>query len=385
MNQYILEQVMIIQENGMNHQADIWVRDGKFYQIASHIEQSDVERMKLQKDVKILPGFIDIHIHGAGGADVMDATPDALSRIASILPGEGTTSFLATTMTQAPEKISAALQTARQYQEVQQADGSAEMLGIHLEGPFISELKAGAQPAAYISAPSEVLMDEWCERSGDQIRIVTLAPETPGAQPLIKMLSERNIITSLGHSDASEAEVVQSVSAGASHVTHLYNQMSAFHHRELGLAGAALAHDELSVELIADFIHSHQTAVRLAYKAKGPDRLILITDAMRAKGLEDGNYDLGGQPVSVKGMEAKLPDGTLAGSVLTMDQAYRNVKGLLNLRDDQMIPLTSANAARALGIYDRKGSITEGKDADFVVLDTDDQVRLTVCRGMMKG
>ncbi|MDZ5710690.1 N-acetylglucosamine-6-phosphate deacetylase [Jeotgalibacillus haloalkalitolerans] len=385
MDQYILEQIRIPFENGDQTIADVWVQNGKFKSISSNLSEPDIPRMKVSEKWRILPGFIDIHIHGAGGADVMDSTPEALLKIADTLPSEGTTSFLATTMTQRPEAVNAAVLNAAQYYQQQKAQGQSELLGIHLEGPFISTEKAGAQPLEFIIPPSVELFNKWCEASNDLIRVVTLAPETDEGLSFVKELQTRNIIVSLGHSNASEEVVLKAIEAGASHVTHLYNQMSSFQHREPGMVGIALTNQQLHAELIADFIHSHQSAVQLAIRSKGIDHVILITDAMRAKGLKDGVYELGGQKVTVKGMEARLADGTLAGSVLTMDQAFRHVKKLLGLKDSEMIALTSANAARTLGIFDHKGSITEGKDADFVLLDENDCVQKTACKGIMRG
>lgn len=357
---------------------DILIEDGKISRVAEKIDvKADVHIEASGKNWTAFPGFIDVHIHGAAGHDVMDATPEALTGLAEALPKEGTTSFLATTMTQSDEAISAALENIREFQA---SEGQAEMLGVHLEGPFISAERAGAQPIEHIVEASYPLFREWQKKSGNQIRLVTLAPETQGAMEFIKKLKEDKVIASIGHSDATFEEVQAAVRSGASHVTHLYNQMSPFHHRKPGVVGAALMEDGLMVELIADFIHSHPASVEMAYWQKGAERLILITDAMRAKGLPPGVYDLGGQDVQVTKKDARLADGTLAGSILTMDRAIQNVQSITGCSVNELVAMTSANAANELGLSD-KGKIRNGADADIAILDDDLNVQLTICRG----
>lgn len=357
---------------------DILIEDGKISRFAEKIDvQADVHIEANGKNWTAFPGFIDVHIHGAAGHDAMDATPEALAGLAEALPKEGTTSFLATTMTQSDEAISAALENIREFQA---SEGQAEMLGVHLEGPFISAERAGAQPIEHIVEASYPLFREWQKKSGNQIRLVTLAPETRGALEFIKKLKEDKVIASIGHSDATFEEVQAAVRSGASHVTHLYNQMSPFHHRKPGVVGAALMEEGLMVELIADFIHSHPASVEMAFRQKGADRLMLITDAMRAKGLPPGVYDLGGQDVQVTKKDARLADGTLAGSILTMDTAIQNVQSITGCSVNELVAMTSANAANELGLAG-KGKIRDGADADIAILDEDLNVQLTICRG----
>lgn len=357
---------------------DILVEDGNISRVAEKIDvQADVHIEANGKKWTAFPGFIDIHIHGAAGHDAMDATPEALAGIAGALPKEGTTSFLATTMTQTDEAISKALYTIGEFQA---SERQAEMLGVHLEGPFISAERAGAQPIEHIVDASYPLFRKWQKLSGNQIRLITLAPETRGAMELIKKLAEEGIIASIGHSDATFEEVQAAVRSGSSHVTHLYNQMSPFHHRNPGVVGGALMEDELMVELIADFIHSHPASVELAYRQKGAERLVLITDAMRAKGLPPGVYDLGGQDVQVTNKDARLAAGNLAGSILTMDGAMRNVQSVTGCSVNELVAMTSANAANELGLAG-KGKIRDGADADIAILDKDLNVQLTICRG----
>ncbi|RFU66973.1 N-acetylglucosamine-6-phosphate deacetylase [Peribacillus saganii] len=335
----------------------------------------------LQEGAKIVPGFIDVHIHGAAGADTMDATTEALHTLASHLPLEGTTSFLATTITQGTTEIEAALENAAEYMKYHNEPGYAEVLGIHLEGPFINKNRKGAQPEAYILPPDIELFSKWQQMAGDNIRLVTMAPEQQNGIELIRTLSESGVLASIGHSEATYEEVKAAVQAGATHVTHLFNGMLGLHHREPGTAGAALLFDELKAEIISDGIHVRPEMVELAVKAKGIDNIILITDAMRAKCLQSGVYDLGGQQVSVSGDKALLQDCTLAGSILTMIDSVKNMLAFTGLSLMEIIQMASSNPAKQLGVFARKGSIAHGKDADLVILSPDLDVTMTYCRG----
>lgn len=374
----LISNVTVVSAGADNRTADLFLQDGKIKDIGHNLSrQADIEIDGSDKNWVVLPGFIDVHIHGASGFDTMDATPEALDGLASSLPKEGTTSFLATTMTQSDEAISKALQNASTFQA---ADRQAEMLGVHVEGPFISPEMAGAQPPEHIIAPALSLFEKWQELSGKRIKQVTVAPEADGGIEFIEALSADGVVASIGHSNATLEQVQEAIKAGASQVTHLYNQMSPFHHRSPGVVGAAFLERALSVELIADFVHSHQQSVRLAYEQIGASRLLLITDAMRAKGLVPGTYDLGGQDVQVGEQDARLPNGALAGSVLTMETAVKNVKAITHCTWAELAAMTSGNAARQLGL-NHKGVIADGKDADLVILDEEANVVMTICRG----
>ena len=337
------------------------------------------EEIELPENAVVLPGFIDEHIHGAGGADAMDATQEALSTIAKTVAAEGTTSFLATTMTQSKENILAAMRTVKEYRECER--GGARLAGIHLEGPFISAAHKGAQPLEYVAKPDVAVFDEYNEASGGAIRIVTLAPEEEGAQKLISHLSEKGIVASIGHTGAKCADIEKAIGFGAKSVTHTYNAQSALHHREIGTVGSAMLFDELSCELIADTIHVSVPAIKLLAKCKPEGKLVLITDAMRAKGIADGESELGGQKVFVKNGEARLADGTLAGSVLRMNIAVKNMVEKAGMSLTDACDLATINPAKVIGIDDEAGSIREGKRADFAVLDDKFNVLYTVCGG----
>lgn len=228
------------------------------------------------------------------------------------------------------------------------------MLGVHLEGPFINSIRAGAQPLEHIYSPCLDTFQQFQLASGNHIKIVTMAPEMPNGYLLVKKLSESGIIASIGHSDALYEEMILAMEAGAKHVTHLYNGMRGSHHREPGVVGASLAHPELMLELIADGIHVHPAVIKATYLAKGANGLILITDAMRAKWLEDGEYELGGQRVFVKNNTARLQDGTLAGSVIKMNVAVTNMMDFTGCTLQEAIRMASINPARQLKLGSSK-------------------------------
>ena len=381
----LLKNADIYLENEIISNGYVLLSDGKITEIgaADSLQPnsfSDAKIISLANGSKVIPGFIDVHIHGAGGADTMDATPEALHTMAVHLPQEGTTSFLATTMTQAPGNIVKALQNAASYQKEHDQTGLAEVVGVHLEGPFINPSKKGAQPAEYIIDPNVEVFKEWQKEADGTIKLVTVAPEMPNGMEFIQYLAENNVTASIGHTDSAYAEVKDAVSAGATQITHLYNGMRGLHHREPGTAGAALLFDELKVELISDGIHICPEMIRLAIKAKGTDGALLITDAMRAKCLKNGRYELGGQPVIVGDGKATLEDGTLAGSTLKMIDSVRNMLKFTDLTLHDLMKLASINPAKQIRMFDTKGSIEIGKDSDIVFLNNDLYIEMTICR-----
>ncbi|MFP8782514.1 N-acetylglucosamine-6-phosphate deacetylase [Planococcus plakortidis] len=368
----LFSNVLVVDEDGVER-IDVLTADGRIEKMGHGLVAKDAQAFDGRGKI-LMPGFIDIHVHGANGFDVMDADAAALSGIAQALPKEGVTAFVATTMTQTEGRIARAVETAGKYRSAQ---GEAELLGIHLEGPFLSPEQAGAQNPEHFLKPELDLFNHWQALGGGRIRIVTLAPELEGADKFIAGLEASGVIASIGHSAATYE---QAVASNAQHVTHLFNQMTAFHHREPGVVGAAMLDSRFRVELIADLIHSHPAAVKLAYQQIGAGRLILITDAMRAKGLGYGNYDLGGQTVVVDETGARIQTGRLAGSVLTMDRALRNVRDLAQCSLPELAQMSSGNAAAALGLHG-KGKIARGMDADLVLMTEALEVELTVCRG----
>ncbi|WP_426443831.1 N-acetylglucosamine-6-phosphate deacetylase [Staphylococcus xylosus] len=379
MTKYVIANGRIYTENETIEQGYILIENGKIIQIAEGEYQGDLTTIDV-KGQHVLPGFIDIHMHGGYGEDAMDASFEGLKHLSESLLSEGTTSFLATTMTQSDENIIKALKNIADYQEQQDSLNAASIVGIHLEGPFISEYKVGAQNPAYVQRPSVEKVQQFQEIANNQIKVMTFAPEVEGADETLSTLHDQ-INFSIGHTVATFDEVNEAVAQGAKHVTHLYNAGTPFEHRNPGLSGAAWLNDELSTESIVDGIHSHPASVKIAYKQKGNKRFFLITDAMRAKGMPDGEYDLGGQNVVVKGSEARLASGALAGSILKMNEGLKNLIAYTGASLDDLWHVTSLNQAIALKIEDDKGSIAIGKDADIVVVDDDIQVLTTIKSG----
>ena len=364
---------------------NIVVENGKFAETTTSGETIDAH------GCDALPGFVDIHVHGGGGADTMDATPDALRTICRTHAKHGTTGLLLTTMTQSRDKITAALAAARKAYDAGAdfcPDGS-QVLGIHLEGPYISPKRPGAQPAQFVRPYEPSEFAEWLAVAGDALKLITLAPEEPGAFDLMRVCKERGISISFGHTDATAEQTRAALDVCEyAHATHLFNAMPPLHHRHPGLTGVALTDDRLRCELICDGHHVAPEIAALTYAAKQSHDMILITDAMAGAGSPDGVYDLGGNPVTVADGKAVLADGTLAGSVLTMAQAVRNVRewipdltywsrgGNLNT----IAQLSATNAAESLNLPN-KGTLKHGYDADFVLLDDDFNVHATYIRG----
>lgn len=358
---------------------NIGIQDGKIAYLGSD-ESKITEALPYLEGEIVLPGFIDEHIHGAAGADAMDGTVEALSAIANAVASEGTTGFLATTMTQSPENILKAMSAVKDYTESNLEDG-ASVLGVHLEGPFISLKHIGAQPREYVAKPEVEVFDEYYKASGNNIKIVSLAPEEDGAENLIRHLNELGVIASAGHTDAGYDSMRKASVWGLSNVTHTFNAQKALHHREIGTVGSAMLLDELNCEAICDTIHLSVPAIKLLIKNKPHDKFTLITDSMRAKHLKDGVSELGGQEVFVKNGEARLKDGTLAGSILKMNDAIKNLVLKCDVPFTDAVDFATVNPAKNLKIYDKVGSIELGKNADFCVLDGEFNVLLTIRNG----
>lgn len=378
-NQRILANLQIYTPQGIQQKSALVIQGNSIHSIVSNEELHQfkgADRIDFSEIFHLVPGFIDLHVHGANGSDVMDGTVEALENMSLALAKEGTTGFLATTMTSSFEKLEKAVTSVRDSMVLQGA-----ILGIHLEGPFLSSKKVGAQASDALLAPN-VDFIEWLQaRSNQAIKVVTVAPELPNAIEFIRYLKKQNIIASIGHTNATFAETIEAIKAGATHATHLFNAMRGIHQREPGAVTAALLSEDIVAELIVDGIHLHPAIVKLALKLKGKDKIFLVTDSMRAKCLCEGEYDLGGQSVSVKNNVATLSDGTLAGSVLKMNSALQNMLNYTDCSLVDVIKMTSENPAKALGMFDRKGSIEVGKDADLVVLDEKLNVVMTICGG----
>ena len=319
-------------------------------------------------------GFIDIHIHGCAGYDVMDDDDHAIRNIARHLVTKGVTAFLPTTMTMEFSRIKRALERIRK--NMTDSAKYAQVLGCNLEGPFLSKKYKGAQDEKYIRQPDFELISPYL----DVIRLLTIAPEEEGSIDFIKQAVQSGIVVSIGHTNATFNETTKGIEAGASHVTHLFNGMTPLHHRNPGVVGAALWHD-VTCELIADNIHVDPAVQTILLKVKGEEKIILITDAMRACLLADGEYDLGGQKVYVKDHQAKLSNGSLAGSTLVLNEAIRNFMTNTGMKIEDAVKMTTLNPAKLLGIEKQKGSVTPGKDADLVVFDQNLNIMMTIIGG----
>jgi N-acetylglucosamine-6-phosphate deacetylase len=329
----------------------------------------------------LAPGFIDTHVHGGAGAQFNTVDVDEVAAAARFHAGHGTTALLATLLPAPVDELVASLGAIG---SAAGTPAAPTILGAHLEAPFLSPARPGAlDPAAFL-APDPAVLDRLLAAAPDTVRMMTLAPELPGALELIAPLRTAGAVASLGHSDASFAQATAALDAGATSVTHLFNAMRPFHHRDPGLLGAALDAPTCSAELIADGIHVGPVALRLAFRARGAAGIRLITDAIAAAGMPDGDYRLGARKVTVVAGEARLgsePGAALAGSTLTMDAAVAGAVHQLGLGVPEAVALASAVPARVLGIADRTGAIAPGQDADIVVLDDDLRARGTIAAG----
>lgn len=325
----------------------------------------------------VAPGLVDIHIHGYLGEDTSDAKPEGIRKMAYGVIQNGVTAFLPTTMTVEKDQIVAALNAVRSLKEESKTWGGAEIIGVHAEGPFINPSKKGAQAEENILTPDADFIIE----NEDIIRIVTLAPEMDEEHKCIKKLAkESSVLVSMGHTDAKFEEAMSAAKDGVNHATHLFNAMSALAHRNPGVVGAALASENVSTEVIADTFHINPGLYSIVAKVKG-DKMVLITDCTRAGGMPDGEYDLGGQPIFLKGIECRLADGTIAGSVLKLNHAVRNVLAHTSLPVYEVFKMASLSPARAIGCDSRIGSLEAGKDADILIADENINIIRTIKKG----
>lgn len=359
MTTFLAKQVIL--ENQVLENFGVIVENGKIEGFISSeaLLKKENKNQVVQTNI-LMAGFIDIHIHGSAGCDVMDADPKALARIQKSLVSTGTTSFLATTMTVAEPEIVKALETIRYM--MKHAQGGAKILGAHLEGPFIQKKAKGAHLEAFIQPPTTT----WVEPFKDIVKLITLSPETDENHQVLRAFKAMGIKVSLGHTTASYDCACKAIDAGADSVTHLFNAMTGLHHRDPGMVGAALLRP-IFTEMIADDVHVHPDLYELVYRLKGEDKLILITDAMKGQCMRAGQYDLGGQAVKVTEKDARLLDGTLAGSILTQNRALKNMLKSPQMDLIKVSKMLSANPANLLGLKER-GKIAVGAVADLVCL-----------------
>lgn len=329
----------------------------------------------------VIPGLVDIHFHGCMGADLCDGTPEAIATIAAYEAARGVTSICPASMTFPFETLAQAFSNAAAFAE-SQADGAAALVGLNMEGPYISPEKVGAQNPAYVRGADAGEFDRLQEIAGGLIKLVDVAPEEPGNLDFVAEEAGR-VRISVAHTCADYDCAVEAFERGARHMTHLFNAMPGLHHRKPGPIAAAAERDDVTVELICDGIHIHPAMVRLAFDLFGRDRVCLISDTMRACGLDDGSYDLGGQDVTVRGPRATLSDGTLAGSVSDLMRCLVCAVQEMEIPLEDAVRAATVNPARAIGIDGERGSIARGKVADAVVLGPDLAVRHVVVRGKL--
>src|SRR5690348_10883821 len=327
-------------------------------------------------DKTAIPGFIDVHIHGAGGRDVMEGSAEALAGVARTVARHGTTSFIATTVTASPEDTIRGVEGIARYISLQHEtdETRAEVLGIHFEGPFLSPVRRGVHPAEWLKLPSAELLEKFLQAAAGNALILTIAPELLGAIPCIDAARNAGMVVAAGHTDATYEQTRAGIAHGVHHAVHVYNAMRPFSHRDSGVIGAVLTSPEVTAELIADGVHVEETAMKVLLQAKGPERMILISDGISATGMPDGNYILGKLEVTVSGGICRNIEGKLAGSTLTLDRALRNVVGL-GIPLAEAVRMLTLNPATLLGIEFKKGALRTGADADILLLD--EGLRLT--------
>ncbi|MCK9444455.1 MAG: N-acetylglucosamine-6-phosphate deacetylase [Tissierellaceae bacterium] len=374
----LIKNIKLIGVNEIFENYCVVVEDKKIIQVDNEreIDREKIDSIIDGKGNYLAPGFIDIHNHGNSGYDIMDGTEEALDSIGEFHIKNGVTSYLGTVMTS--KEIIKALKNNGHYNNKEYL---SQNLGTHLEGPFFSLDKKGAQPAEYISMPSIGEVKKAINSSNGRLKMVSIAPELPGALGVISYLKSQGIVVAMGHTNADYMESQRGIEYGASVATHLFNGMRSFGHRDPGIVGAALLDKRVYCEIIYDRVHVHDATVKMALRMKGTDNIVLISDAMRATGLEDGEYELGGQKVIVKNKVARLETGNLAGSTLTLREAVYNMINYLQVPMIDAIRMASLSPAKAIEVDRYKGSIEIGKDADIILIDGDINVLGTMVMG----
>jgi N-acetylglucosamine-6-phosphate deacetylase len=330
-----------------------------------------------------IPGFVDVHIHGAGGRDVMEGSSDALASVTKTVARHGTTSMVATTVTASPDDTIRSVEGIAHYisQQRETDDTRAEVLGIHFEGPFLSPARRGVHPPEWLKLPSSEMLEKLLQAAAGNAQILTIAPELLGAMPCIDAARNAGMVVAMGHTDATYEQARAAIAHGVHHAVHVYNAMRPFSHRDSGVIGAVLTSPEVSAELIADGVHVEETAMKVLLQAKGPAHMILISDGISATGMPDGKYILGKLEVTVSGGICRNSEGKLAGSTLTLDRALRNIVALgVPLAD--AVRMLTLNPASLLGIEFKKGTLRVGADADVLLLDEGLQLTNVWVRGV---
>jgi len=371
----LLKNAEMMNENFELEKSDILIENGTIKAVESNLT-AEGEILELS-GFTVLPGFVDIHIHGCAGFDVCDGTREAVEKIAAHLLKQGVTSFCPTTMTVSPEQIEQVLLNIKACMD-NPTEGAA-ILGVNMEGPYISVKKKGGQNGEFVKAPDWAQFKRYYEISGGIVKLVDIAPECVGTTDFIANASKLCRV-SIAHTEANYEQAKEAFRQGVTQVTHLFNAMPGFSHREPGTVGAVFEDDRIKAELICDGFHIHPASLRIAFRILGEDRTIIVSDAMRAAGLPDGAYELGGQLVEVTDGHARLADGTIAGSTTNL---YEEVKNLIDfgVPFKQVIKSATINPAKAIGADKTVGSIAVGKRADLLVFDRDFRLRAVIAKG----
>lgn len=373
----ILQNVELILPNKILSNVHVGIEKGKIVKIDADPISTYEEYQQIDcKGQRLIPGMIDVHIHGANGFDMMDGREESIQEVSRTCASTGCTSFLATSVSSTIEDLLAMIDSVKR---VVGHEVGAKIAGIHLEGPYLNPIRKGMQNEKYLRHPDIKEMKMIFKEADSLIQMVTIAPELPGGMELISFLKEQGVIISIAHSDATYEEAKKAFEAGASHVTHCFNGMRPIHHRDPGIVVAAFEEEHVSLQAIVDHIHLHPAIIRLMHRSKGPEGMVLITDALQAMGMGDGDYLFGGHHVTVTNGVARLHDGMLASSTVTMNEALRyTVETGISLTD--AVQMASTTPARILGLQ-QKGAIAVGMDADLVLLDDDFQVQWTMIDG----
>ncbi|WP_438449041.1 N-acetylglucosamine-6-phosphate deacetylase [Gorillibacterium sp. sgz5001074] len=382
MRQQVVHNVQAVLPKGILPSASVWIREGAIERIdeGRTVDLHGCLEVIDGEGGLLVPGMIDVHIHGANGFDMMDGTEESIQQVSRACAATGCTSFLATSVSSSLEDL---LSMVRSVRKVVGSEDGAKLAGLHLEGPYLNPKRKGMQNEKFLRHPDLLEMERILLEADGLIRMVTIAPELPGGLELVTYLKQKGIIVSIAHSDATYEEAKDAFKAGASHITHCFNGMCPIHHRNPGLIVAAFEEEHVSLQAIVDYVHLHPAIVRLMYRLKGADNMVLITDALQAMGLGDGRYLFGGHHVTVADGTARLQDGTLASSTVTMNQALRYAVELgISLPD--AVRMASSTPASILGM-NNTGSIIPGLDADLVLLDKDYSVKWTMVKGNRIG
>jgi N-acetylglucosamine-6-phosphate deacetylase len=373
-----LQGARLVDAHGERAHSSITIDGPRIIDVAVAEQASQVIRAH---EMIITPGFIDVHTHGGGGFSLHTVDPQEVRSYTRWTPSTGTTAFLAAVV-----GVPNALPEAQLQAVVDAMDGEmsgAELLGVHLEGPYMNVARRGAHDPSWLRLPNDAETDRILELAGKTLRLITVAPELPGADTMIRRLVNAGVTVSIGHTDATYEQACAAIELGATHMTHCCNAMRPLHQREPGPLGAVVVSPTVHGEIIADGVHVHPAVVRLLVRAMGPERTVIVTDALAGAGVPDATFTFGGNEARVIDGVARLADGTITGSVLTMDQALRNVMRFADVPLHAAVGMLTLNPARSAGVAERKGLLQPGYDADLLIFDGELNLQATLCRGQL--